>query len=126
MKTSHLRHRIKNARVISAAAITRAISSLRRLLRIMFANGPSILGQRKNDPHQRLEELERWSGRATLLIFFGIVVEIATLLYFPHDSAERIVSISANALIGVGLIVEYVVILRAITAGGEAQRESDE
>jgi hypothetical protein len=44
----------------------------------------------------------------------------------PHEGAEIVGSLIANALIGVGLIIEYVVILRAITASGEAQREADE
>ncbi|MFL5152866.1 MAG: hypothetical protein ACJ8C3_08365 [Microvirga sp.] len=39
---------------------------------------------------------------------------------------ERAWGLAANGAIGVGLAVEYVVILRAIIAGGEAQRESDE
>lgn len=100
--------------------------SLLRPRRVKSANGPSALGQRKKDAHQRLDELERWSARATLLIFFGIVVDIATVLYVPHERAEIAGSLIANGLIGVGLIVEYIVILRAITASGEAQREADE
>jgi hypothetical protein len=84
------------------------------------------LGHKKNDPQQKLETLERWSARATLLILLGIVIEIGSLLWFPHDPAERLVAIIANALIGVGLAVEYIVILRAVVASGEAQRLSDE
>jgi hypothetical protein len=78
MKTNYFGQRIKKAKEISTTATAMAINSLRRLRLIMFSNGPSAFGQRKNDPHQRLEELERWSARATLLIFLGIVVEIAT------------------------------------------------
>ena len=84
------------------------------------------MGQRKSDPHQRLEALERWSARATLLILVGIVAEIVQLLWFPHDWMERLWSTIANSLIAVGLIVEYVIILRAIVATGEANRESEE
>jgi hypothetical protein len=84
------------------------------------------LVHKKSDPHQRLAELERWSANATLLIFFGILIEIVLLLYFPHDPTEKIGTVVANALIGAGLIVEYVVILRAIVASGAAQRASDE
>jgi ribosomal protein L29 len=84
------------------------------------------LGHNKNDPHQKLESLERWSARATLLILLGIVIEIGLLLWFPHDPAERLAAVIANALIGVGLAVEYIVILRAVVAGGEATRLSDE
>jgi hypothetical protein len=121
-----LDHFIKTARTTIAAAKASAINNLRRLRRIISAKGPSALGQRKKDAHQRLEELERWSARATLLIFFGIVADMATVLYVPHEGAEIIGSLIGNGLIGVGLIIEYVVILRAITAGGEAQREADE
>jgi hypothetical protein len=84
------------------------------------------LGQRKNDPHQKLEALERWSARATLVILAGIVIEIASLFWFPHDPKERAMSIAADVLIAAGLIVEYVVIGRAIVATGDANRESDE
>ena len=82
----------------------------------MSAYGPSALGQRKNDPHQRLESLERWSGRATLLIFLGILIEIALLFWFPHVWKERLGSVAADSLIAIGLIVEYFVIMRAIVA----------
>lgn len=99
---------------------------LRRLHRIMFAYGPSALGHKKNDPHQKLESLERWSARATLLILLGIIIEIGSLLWFPHDPAERLVAVIADALIGVGLAVEYIVILQAVVASGEATRLSDE
>jgi hypothetical protein len=84
------------------------------------------LGQRKNDPHQKLESLERWSARATLLILAGIVVDIGLLFWFPHERIERLGGTIANALIAVGLIIEYLVILRAIVATGNANRESDE
>ena len=84
------------------------------------------MDHRKKDPHQRLESLERWSGHATLLILLGIVVEIGLLFWFPHEPTERLGSIIANLLIGIGLAIEYVVILRAVVAGGEAKRDSDE
>jgi hypothetical protein len=122
----HLVHRIKKAIASSIAASSGAIASLLRLRRITSANGPSALGQRKKDANQRLEELERWSARATLLIFFGIIVDLAVVLYVPHDRSEIIGAVIANGLIGLGLIIEYIVILRAIKASGEAQRESNE
>lgn len=56
----------------------------------------------------------------------GIIVDIALLFWFPHDRNEKIGGIVANAFIAIGLIVEYVVIVRAIVATGEANRESDE
>lgn len=79
----------------------------------------------KNDPHTRLARLERWSGRATLLILAGIIIEIVLVLWFAHEFWERNWSIVANALIGIGLIAEYIVIGRTIVASGEAQLESD-
>jgi hypothetical protein len=84
------------------------------------------LGHKNNDPHQKLESLERWSARATLLILVGIIIEIGLILWFPHDRWERLGSATANALVGIGLIVEYVVILRAIVASGDADRSSNE
>lgn len=74
----------------------------------------------------RLESLERWSARATLAILLGIVVEIGSLFWFQHEPIERLVGIIANALIGIGLVVEYIAILTAIVASGDANRESDE
>jgi hypothetical protein len=94
--------------------------------RIISAYGPSDIGQRKNDPHQTLESLERWSARATLLILFGILFEIFLLFWFPHDKWERLWSAVADVFIGFGLVVEYIVILRAIVASGDADRQSNE
>lgn len=84
------------------------------------------MGHKKSDPHARLDALERWSARATLLILAGIILDIVLIFTFPHGLWEGAGAIAANALIGLGLIVEYVVIGRAIIAGGEAQRLSDE
>jgi hypothetical protein len=99
---------------------------LRLLRRIMSANGPAALGQSRNDPHHTLERLESWSANATLVILAGILGEIAVLWLTPHTCGERIWGTVTDALIAVGLIVEYFVILSAIVATGEANRESDE
>jgi hypothetical protein len=83
----------------------------------------------KNDPSVRLEALEKWSARATLVILGGILLEIAALLIFRHpdiSSGEIWILVSANVLIGIGLAVEYICILRTIVASGELQRVSDE
>lgn len=48
------------------------------------------------------------------------------MFWFPRSPSENTGTLSANALIGIGLIVEYIVILRAIVASGEATRLSDE
>jgi hypothetical protein len=84
------------------------------------------LGHTNNDPNQTLESLERWSARATLFILFGIIVEIGSIFLLPHDVLERIITTVANVLIAIGLIVEYIVILRAIVATGESNRQSDQ
>lgn len=73
-----------------------------------------------------LERLERWSARATLIILAGIVGEIGALWYFDHSLEDRISGTLADAAIAIGLVVEYFVILRAIVATGDANRESEE
>lgn len=100
--------------------------SLRLLRRIISLKGPSDLGQRKSDPHAKLEALERWSARATLVILFGILVEIVWLLRYSHERTEKLWMVVADGLIALGLVIEYFVILQAIVATGEATRESDE
>ena len=115
------------APIVSAAAnIAKRIS--RRFLRLIrYAKWPSALGQKNdNDPNATLEALERWSGRAILLILAGIIVEIGYLWLFPHSPSDRAWSSTANILIGIGLAAEYIVIGRAIIAGGEADRQSKE
>jgi hypothetical protein len=83
------------------------------------------LGKAK-DPHQKLESLERWSARATLLILLGIAVEAVAVFQFPHALEERLWSLAANGAIGIGLIVEYFVIGRAIVATRQAEAESNQ
>jgi hypothetical protein len=85
------------------------------------------LGQKKNDPHQRLELLESASGWGTLIILSGIILEIWMFFAFdPHDPKECGWTLTANALIALGLIIEYVAIRMTIVAAGEAKIESDE
>lgn len=109
----------------ATTASARNTISRRLLRRIMPAKGPSDLGQKKKAARDRLDDLERWSGRATLIILAGVVAEIAYEFAVPHTLKERLWTTSANALIVVGLAIEYVCILRAIVASGEAQIESD-
>jgi hypothetical protein len=111
---------------ISIAATLRKIRSLLRLRLINFAYGPRALGQ-KNDPHQRLDTLERVSGWGTLIILAGIALEIWMFFALdPHDPRERAGALIANCLIAVGLIMEYVAIRLTIVASGEAKAESDQ
>ncbi len=106
---------------IAANARNAIVRFFRRL--IGYASGP---GHRNNDPNERLDELERWSARATLWILFGILAEIV-LIWVPLPNIwQKVGETSANALIGIGLIVEYFVIGRAIIATGKAKQLSDQ
>jgi len=70
--------------------------------------------------------LESASGWGTLIIFAGIVAEIfAFFLISPGDPKERLASLIANALIAIGLVIEYVAIRLTIIASGEAKLEAD-
>ncbi len=82
--------------------------------------------QKTKEPHKAIENLERASGAATLWILGGILLDIAALWWFPHNQQERVVGIVANAAIGFGLVVEYLVVGRVIDATKEAERESNE
>jgi len=76
----------------------------------------------------RLASLEKWSAKATLLILAGIVGDIVLPFFFPHDTvswSERWAQVACNALIGVGLAVEYVCIVRTIAATSALQAASD-
>lgn len=85
------------------------------------------MSPKKVEAHRKLEALERWSAHATLTILAGIAIELALLIIFPPEQPWLIVGgVVANTLIGIGLIIEYIVILRAIVATGKVQRESDE
>lgn len=74
-----------------------------------------------------MDQAEFWSGRATLLILLGIVLDAAVLFIFPGGkSAEEIaLSLAANVAIGVGLAVEFFCILAAVRANAEVKVESD-
>lgn len=82
--------------------------------------------QKTTDPQRAIESLERTSASATLWILAGIVVEAVALFMFDHSRLEVVVGMIANGAIGLGLIVEYVVIGRVIDATKEAERESNE
>lgn len=113
-------------RATNAAAKTKNKIRRRRLRRIGFAKGSSDLGKKKNDPNHRLEMLERVTGWGTLIILAGIAIEIWLFFAFdPHDSRERVWTLAANILIALGLIVEYIAILKTIVAAREAKIESE-
>jgi hypothetical protein len=95
---------------------------------IRRASGPSSFGHKieSNDPNERLEELELMSALATAVIFAGIVLEMVAIWRVPEGTPKDIVDTFANALIGIGLVVEYFCILGAIVATRAANRESKE
>lgn len=86
-----------------------------------------IFGKSVKSAHDRVDQAESWSGRATLLILLGIVLDAAVLFIFPGGkSAEEIaLSLAANIAIGVGLAVEFFCILAAVRANAEVKVESD-
>jgi hypothetical protein len=83
---------------------------------------------KKPIPSVIIETAEQWSGRATLLILFGIVLEIGILFIFTHEISliEKIGLTLANLLIAIGLAIEYVCIRKAAFAAVELQRSADE
>jgi hypothetical protein len=96
---------------------------LRRLGLATIGLGPA---HRARSPHARLRDLERVSGRATLVIVAGIGIELFALFYSKHDwDSEKIVSIVADVLIFFGLLVEYLVIYETIEASRVDRIESD-
>jgi hypothetical protein len=98
-------------------------AKLRRLALATIGLGPS---HRARSPHARLQDLERVSGRATLAIVAGIGIELFALFYSKRDwDGERIVSIVADVLIFLGLVVEYLVIYETIEASRADRIESD-
>lgn len=84
---------------------------------------------KSNDPTAALESLERWSFGATIVILLGIVLEGWNTLYFwnPTETVGDILSkLIADALIGIGLLVEAICIVRAIFTTRREKQESDE
>jgi hypothetical protein len=96
---------------------------LRRCVEVAWPFGAF---QKTNDPHKAIENLERTSAAATLWILAGIMVEMLALFIFDHSRLELVVGVVANGAIGLGLIVEYLVIGKVIDATKEAERESNE
>jgi transposase len=84
----------------------------------------AVLGRKANNPHKAIRRFERLSADATLWIFWGIALETGAAIWFTRDLFETLIVVVANALIGIGLIVEYIVILRARIASGVIEREA--
>jgi hypothetical protein len=97
----------------------------RDLIRAAF--GPLTGGNILN-PNTRQDALERRSAYATLLILGGILGEIGSLFIFAHvdvSVCEKAALIICDALIGVGLVVEYFCILGAIETSGAIKSASE-
>src|SRR5690242_11819110 len=101
--------------------------NLRFIRRIMWGSWPSVFGQsiEKIPPNEALEELETLSGHATLIIFAGIAFEVFVIWRFDEGLWKKLLDTCANALIGIGLVLEYFCIRRAILATRAANRESE-
>jgi hypothetical protein len=86
---------------------------------------PVIFG--KKSAQKRADQAESWSGYATLLILAGILLEIALLFRFRHETSnwELSLLVAANAAIGIGLLVEFFCIHAAVKASRELKTESD-
>ena len=110
--------RPRNEKVITIISLFALRRARVRLLRI-------ILRQNTKEPHKALKRLERGSANATLWIFLGIVVETGGIIWFTRNGADAGIAIVGNALIGYGLIAEYVLILRAVVASNAVQRDAD-
>lgn len=68
-------------------------------------------------PHERLEQLETRSGYATLAIMAGIGIEIYLVIFVAKDHPwTEPLTILANVLIFVGLLVEFINIRKSIVA----------
>ncbi|HZK92016.1 MAG TPA: hypothetical protein VFC56_17890 [Stellaceae bacterium] len=97
-----------------------------RLLSHFSSNTPQ---SSNNDPSAVLESLEKWSFWATVAILVGIVLEAWDTIHFakPDDTfADIVAKLIADALIGIGLLVEAICIIRAIFETRREKRESDE
>ena len=98
-------------------------TKLRRLALATIGLGPAHTAQ---SAHVRLQDLERVSGRATLGIVVGIGIELFAQFYSkPEWNSDRILSIAADVLILLGLLVDYLVIYVAIEASRVDRIESD-
>jgi hypothetical protein len=108
----------------SVARTTKTISRLflRRIRR--FTRRSLVAFGHKSAPHARLIELERWSGYATIAILAGIFVDIWIALKFISGPREKVSSLIANGLIGLGLIAVYIVVGKTMAASREEQRLS--
>jgi hypothetical protein len=87
----------------------------------------SGFGKSGKSAQDGVDQAEYWTGRATLLIFVGIALEIFSLFLFPagKPKLEIAILLAADAAIGIGLIVEYFRILAAIRANAEVKQKSD-
>jgi len=82
-----------------------------------------------HDPSASLESLERWSFWATIVIILGIVLEALDTVHFAKSDdtlGDIVLKLVADVLVGIGLLIEAVCIVRAIVETRREKRESDE
>jgi hypothetical protein len=106
--------------------IPKRISCLFRRLTKSSSRAPI---KKKSDPTAALERLEWWSWRATIIILLGIAIEGWNAIHFraPGETGlEVFTKLAADVLVGLGLAIEAVCILRAIVETRKEKRESDE
>lgn len=101
--------------------------SLRFIRRIIWASLPSVFGHSSAniDPDKALEDLEKISGHATLIIALGIAVETLAIWLVPKGFCKDAADTVGDLLIGFGLIVEYLCISRTIIATRASKAKSD-
>ncbi len=87
-----------------------------------------IFAKKGKTAQERADQAEFWSGRATALILFGILLEIAGIFEYPDGKSigEIVLLLSANIAIGTALIIEFICIRVAVRANAEVKLESDE
>lgn len=79
-------------------------------------------------PATALERLDWWSWRATIIIFVGIAIEAWGSIHFwsrPPSIPELLTTLTADGLIGGGLLIEAVCIVRAIVWTKAEKQEAD-
>ena len=107
--------------------IPKQISCVFRRLTRLWSSAPAR--KKKSDPTAALEMLEWWSWRATIIILLASVSKLGR----PYISelqeklaSRRVSKLTADLLIGIGLAIEAICILRAIVENRKEKRKSDE
>jgi hypothetical protein len=108
------------------APTAKKIACLWRRLTKCSSSAPTKSGR---SPTTALERLEWWSWLATIVILLGIVTEAWSAIHFwdlPPSIGELAATLIADGLIGAGLLIEVICILRAIVWTRREKNESDQ